>query len=172
MKAGPKGKAAPAALALSAEQRAKMAEMKNRIAAVERGANIGQAFAFTTDDTAALLGMAHQAWRRSDFLAVQDAALVTLAINELDTNAWLLLGLALAQRRRTTAARQALQQLLDIDQNHIQAWVHLAELELLDQQPAAAAACLSRAIDLDPNARTPHGLRAQMLVVNALPDEA
>ena len=157
---------------LTAEERARLAKAQSLVQQLENGqTSIAEAFGFSATDQAEFVQVARAAYQSNDFAGAADAALVALAINDSDTDAWLLMGLSLAQRRRSSAAREALNQLLKLKPDHLEGWVHLAEVELADMKAEAAAAALKKAIELDPKALTPHGLRAQILVVEALSKE-
>lgn len=167
-----KGKPAAPARKLTAAQKTAAIKALLTIRAIEDGKKtVAEAFGFAGSDVIEFLRVAARAYERGDFLSATDAAFVALSIDDANTDAWLLMGLSLAQRRRSDAARQAMQQVVAIDPKHIEAWVHLAEIEIADMQPQAAADALKKALALDPEARTPHGLRAQILVVESLSND-
>ena len=145
------------------------AEMRRKLALMEKGElTPAAALGLRPSHACQLEQYAASCAASADFSTAAAAALLATTADPDSANAWLLLGNALGAQRKASAAIVALERVVAIDPAHLQGWVDLGEASLALLDYAAAARALTQAIALDPHARTPQGLRAQMLVVETI----
>src|SRR5262249_19968713 len=121
-----------------------------------------------TSDAERFVKFGISALGEADYETAASAATVAIALDDGQLEAWLVLGAARALQNRAAAPVQAYRPALARDERCLRAWVDLAQAYLLALDYAQAAEAVKQAIALDPEAKTPAGLRAQMIVVELL----
>ena len=123
---------------------------------------------FDPADVARLVRFGLCSLEAGDQETARAAALVARSIDPEAVEPCLLLGAAEARLGRATQAVAAYREATRLDARNVRAWVDLGEAALMGLDYPTAAEALNAAMALDPEAKTAHGARAQLLVVDTL----
>jgi tetratricopeptide (TPR) repeat protein len=118
----------------------------------------------TAKDARYLLGFAMTMAERDQLETAEAAAEVAVSADPVYFDAWMVLGSVRARRKEAGKALEAYAKAAALDSKNARLWCDVGEIKLSIFDYEGAAKALEMALNVDPNAKTPGGRRAQALI--------
>ncbi len=166
--AAPPAKPAPSAKAATPAKSVATADARIEQFLTGQVTKLSDAIQFPPDAAQGFVRLSAALFQAERFHAAEIAAELAVHLDHTLAAGWHLFGAAHARQENFEAAANAYRQVVGLTPKNVSAWCDLGEALIESGDMAAAGDALKQAMQLDAEAKTPHGRRARALVARTL----